>query len=205
MINHKTITDTVSKSQHCTRNWDISQTIPEKDIDVIIHALTQCPSKQNHAFYNIHLITNRQLINDIHTHTDVFVLPNGIRTTNSQTLANLLIVFEEAIPSERVVWRNNTFSDDAEFEMTRDKYLAIGVAAGYANFISHLLGYDTGYCAGFRGDKVKQALNLKNNVQLMLGVGFRDLQKEDMRMHHEHSDQIFPAKPKEPIIVTKIT
>ena len=41
----------VHKSQHCQRNWDLSRSIPEEDLQVIETAITACPSKQNYIFY----------------------------------------------------------------------------------------------------------------------------------------------------------
>ena len=47
----------VIRSQHCQRNFDLEKEIPEKDLKTLVHASTQCPSKQNISFYNLHFIT----------------------------------------------------------------------------------------------------------------------------------------------------
>ena len=64
----------VIRSQHCQRNFDLEQNIPEADIETLIHAATNCPSKQNMAFYKLHVVTDRSLIEQVHalatgTHT----------------------------------------------------------------------------------------------------------------------------------------
>lgn len=52
----------VIRSQHCQRNWNLDKVIPEEDIDLLVHAVTQCPSKQNISFYKVHFITDRNVI-----------------------------------------------------------------------------------------------------------------------------------------------
>ena len=56
----------VIKSQHCQRNWDLSKSMPKEDLDVLVFAATNCPSKQNVSFYKVHVITNRDVIEKIH-------------------------------------------------------------------------------------------------------------------------------------------
>jgi len=36
----------VIRSQHCQRNFDLDQSIPEADIDTLVHAATNCPSSK---------------------------------------------------------------------------------------------------------------------------------------------------------------
>ena len=49
----------VIRSQHVQRNWDLSQEMSQDDIDLLVHAATNCPSKQNIAFYKLHVLTDR--------------------------------------------------------------------------------------------------------------------------------------------------
>ena len=44
------IKKSIHKSQHCNRNWDLSKSIPQEDIDLITESATQCPVKQNLNF-----------------------------------------------------------------------------------------------------------------------------------------------------------
>jgi nitroreductase len=109
LISHETLKKSITKSQHCQRNWDLTKQIPEQDLELLIHAATQCPSKQNMVFYGVHFITNREIIEKIHSYTDGFLIttPNSKKTitTNTQTLANLLIVFEDINITEHL--KNN--------------------------------------------------------------------------------------------------
>ena len=56
---------------------------------------TNCPSKQNFKFYNLHVVTNRDIIEKVHSMTEGLRNLEGEMSTNSQTLANLLIIFED--------------------------------------------------------------------------------------------------------------
>ena len=98
--NHDTIKKAIIRSQHCQRNWDLSKEISEVDLNLFMTAITQCPSKQNVAHYKVHAITNRDIIEQIHDHTRGFTtsyIPYSAET-NSQVLANLLVVFEKNPP-----------------------------------------------------------------------------------------------------------
>ena len=53
---HKMIEKAVHKSQHCQRNWDLTKEVPERDLQVMETAVTQCPSKQNYAYYKPYII-----------------------------------------------------------------------------------------------------------------------------------------------------
>ena len=97
-MDNSVITKAIIKSQHCQRNWDLEKEIPDEDLQLLTTAGTQCPSKQNIAFYKLHFISNRDVIEKVHSHTSGFVVrynPTVEYTTNPQTLANLLVVFEE--------------------------------------------------------------------------------------------------------------
>jgi len=60
---------TITKSQHCQRNWDLTKSIPIEDIKTMKTAVTQCSSKQNRVFYKCKFITNRDLIESIYKET----------------------------------------------------------------------------------------------------------------------------------------
>jgi nitroreductase len=189
----------IHRSQHCQRNWDLTKEIPEEDMDLIITAATQCPSKQNIAHYKVHAITNRDLIEKIHQNTVGFQVIH----TNSQVLANLLLVLEH----NPVNTHNNLFSYNKDLSQSekansflRDAHMAVGVAAGYVNVISSIIGYSTGCCACFDNLAIKELLGLENDVLLMMGVGFKDPDL-NRRVHHENHDFTFPAIKKEEIAV----
>jgi hypothetical protein len=203
----------IHRSQHCQRNWDLSKEIPEEDMEVLVTAATQCPSKQNIAFYKAHFITNRSVIEELHSHTDGFTVKFVPRetTTNSQTLANLLIVFEENNFLPTLKGDIPRTEETLKYLVTgktstiwhRDRDMAIGVAAGYVNVVASIMGYSTGCCACFNDVAVQQVLNLENKPILMMGVGFKNLDL-NRRIHHADHSYMFPTKSKQPIPVSYI-
>lgn len=219
-MDHQTITKAIIRSQHCQRNWDLSREIPEDDLQLLITAGTQCPSKQNVAFYKLHFVTNRELIESVHENTMGFVVrhsPVAEYTTNPQTLANLLVVFEEYtdLTNTKDALRNgqtraligmntgeNIDRETASKTFERDRNVAIGVAAGYLNLTASLLGYATGCCQCFDVGKVQQILDLKSTPLLLMGIGYKDLNR-NRRLHHFTNYQ-FPTKAKQEISVNII-
>jgi len=199
---NKDIKNAVIRSQHCQRNWDLSKEIPQEDLDTILYSVTNCPSKQNHAFYKVHAVTNRTVIEEIHKNTEGFLLPTGEWTTNSQTLANLLLVFEEVDTSVAHKTKNKLYENKSENAKNRDVNMAVGIAAGYANLTSAILGYSTGCCACFDPEKIKDILKLDKSPILLMGIGFKDDTRN--RRYHQETNQLFPTKPKETIEVNII-
>ena len=49
-LTHNDIKKAVIRSQHCQRNFDLNRQVPQEDIDLIIHAATNCAAKQNISF-----------------------------------------------------------------------------------------------------------------------------------------------------------
>lgn len=197
----------VIKSQHCQRNFDLTKEVPQEDIDILVHAATNCPSKQNIAFYRLHVITDRQKIERLHelspgTHaadTNGLMIP----TTNSQVLANVLFVYEELellnlTENGHTKWET---ADEGDIEVfKRDRATAIGIASGYVNLTASILGYNTGCCQCFLKDEIKTYLGLENGPAMIQGIGFKDLSRN--RRLHEKTGLMFPTRKKEKIITT---
>ena len=214
-MDHVAIKKSIFKSQHCQRNWDLTQEMPEDDLDTLMIAATQCPSKQNIAFYKLHFVTNRDLNERIHGHTKGFVMKHGETrdkteyTTNAQVLANLLIVFEEYLDlskaqdagrNEQVIDLTNGTAKASDLKLIeKDRMMAIGVAAGYLNLTASLMGYATGCCTCFMPNEVQKEMNIKGRPLLLMGIGIAD--KTRNRRIHQIQDFIFPTKPKQPIPV----
>jgi len=216
---HSDLIKAIHRSQHCQRNWDLSRTIPAEDLEVLVTAATQCPSKQNLAFYKVHFITNRDVIEQIHAHTDGFITDgfdtqgSASRTvTNSQTLANLLVVFEKQPLAKEI--RNSETAHahgvatapahcSVDQNLVRDQQMAVGIAAGYLNITASLMGYSTGCCACFWNEPVQKILGAQNSVLLMMGIGFKDASR-NRRVHEKDSGFVFPTFDKQNIAVNFI-
>jgi nitroreductase len=206
---HNEISKAIVRSQHTQRNFDLTKNIPEEDMKIMMNAVTECPSKQNIAYYKVHFIEDRDLIEDIHSHTRGFVTKkheSGYET-NTQVLANLLVLFERHLPNDRLsddsVKRNDQtryFQEHGEWEdvVVRDMHTSVGIAAGYLNLTASLLGYRTGCCQCFDSDKVKEVALLEDAPLLLMGVGYHQ-KGINRRKHHIRDDFLFSAKKKMPI------
>jgi len=212
-MDHAQIQKAIIRSQHCQRNWDLTKEIPQEDLDLIVHSVTQCPSKQNIAFYKAHFITDRALIEQIHEFTrHPSRHPNYETETNSQILANLVIVFEknDYVPAlQSDIYRNEETQailqenvEDKHLEaLRRDTEMAVGIAAGYVNLTASMLDYGTGCCACFDGKAIQDLLGLESEPVLLMGVGFKNPNK-NRRVHHQLDDFVFSTKVKQEIPVT---
>jgi nitroreductase len=209
----------VIRSQHCQRNFDLTKTMPQEDIGVLVHAATNCPSKQNIAFYNLHVITDQKLISELHE-LSVGATAKDKETdeikvvTNTQVLANVVFVFEkktrkqmsklqdinEAKASHDLDWQFNLDETENQKMFVRDQSIAIGIAAGYLNIIASQMGYATGCCQCFDVEAVNELLNMKGQASLIMGIGFAD-KTRNRREHSEDPNLVFSIKPKEEIKV----
>jgi len=208
----------IHRSQHTQRNYDLSKKIPIEHVKAIITAATQCPSKQNVAFYDVFVVTNRGVINSIYETTTSIHDGSGTYKglSNPQVLANMLLVFTDkadGIAKNGSHFENTQASKGnnvEEFERItlQDKFTAIGIGSGYVNLTASLLGYETGCCSCVMNyEKVKELLGIEAMPQLMMGVGFK--QEGVNRREHPLKDsqvakeqgwsETFPTKKKEQI------
>jgi nitroreductase len=170
----------IHRSQHTQRNYDLSKKIPRTDLKTIVTSAAQCPSKQNTAFYDLHIIENQEVIKTI------FHLTSGKASdedeykslSNPQVLANVLLVFsiKDQIKSDshREVIKSTEDSEAARIVM-QDAHTAIGIAAGYVNLTASLLGYETGCCSCIMDySSLKEMLNIDGSPSLLMGVGFKN-------------------------------
>ena len=162
---HKFINKAVDRSQHCQRNFDLTRDIPKKDIDQMVHAVTQCPSKQNGAFYEMHFVTNRDMIEEVHEHTTGFTtnLEPYEAETNSQVLGNLLVIFAE---HDYI----GEMRKEAEHGLHRIKGGQLGDNKHYRSDAEAMLAK-----TGQLPDDVKQELERDKNVAIGIAAGYLNL------------------------------
>ena len=199
---NKFLERTIAKSQQCNRNWDLSKQIPDKDIKTMEQAVTQCSSKQNRVFYKVLYTQDRNKIEAIHNATDGFTYRlqkdkdgNYLTITNPQVLANTLFVFAKDRDDnmEARTDKENELGIEEERNSEdgkTDENRAIGIAAGYLTLTANLLGYESGCCQCFDGDKVKSILG--EDVFLFMGVGYGD-KTRPRKEHHMDPSITFPS------------
>ena len=149
-------------SQKCQRNYDLSREIPQEDLELFELALTQCPSKQNLCFYDAHMITDRDLIEQIHEHTaGVRANPKheDDRVTNPQMLGNLCIVF--TAPRQKPV----------EKQIVNPR---TGKEGNYRNLEQRIAAEmeDGGAYAGISKEESIRALRVDQQVALGIAAGY---------------------------------
>ena len=71
---HDEIKKAVEVTQRAQRNYDLSKTIPQKDIDTLIHAASNGPSKQNETHFNLRVYTDPTIIKKIHEATKMYTM-----------------------------------------------------------------------------------------------------------------------------------
>lgn len=176
----KFLKESIHESQKCQRNWDLDKEMPQEDIDLIIEAATNSPSKQNLNLFKLHVIQDRDIIEEIHSRTKGFGPIDGEMHTNSQVLAHVLLAF---CPSEEV---KDTFDPDSI--VSEDVNQAIGIAAGYVNLVTTQLGYASGCCKCF--DSLIDIFG--ETVTLLMGVGIPD-RTRNRQEHHLNPNFKFPT------------
>lgn len=216
-IENSDIKKAMIRSQHCQRNWDLSKTIPEDDLDLLKASVTQAPSLQNAAFYRVHWIEDRETIERVHsaTHGAPYKIVDGKKivdphpreedhlhemgdATQSQTLANVVVVFEEFYEPQEW-YKEKRILDKPRKE---DTLVALGIASGYLNLVASMLGYSTGCCQSFKHNELKEALNLENEPLLIMGVGIKN-EKVNRRVHQLDKEIIYPTCPRQSIPIVE--
>ena len=200
----KMLKETIHESQKCQRNWDLNAQISEEDKKLIVESATNCPSKQNLNYYNLHVIEDRKKIEEIHKNTKGFGpiysdydsekreenaydekrQEEGEMYTNSQVLGQMLLAFTK---NEDALLQRQKKDDWSE-----DRSMAIGIAAGYVNVVATQLGYATGCCKCMDSKAGKDVLG--ERPILLMGVGCAD-KTRDRREHHTENF-VFPTLKK---------
>jgi len=212
-LDRKKLKKAIIKSQHCQRNWDLTKKIPQNDLEILKDSVTQAPSLQNVAFYKIHFIQDRDIISKVHecTHGAPYKIVNDKKivdphakkedsehemgdATQSQTLANLVVLFEDYYQVEDYFERKRIDSVPKNF----DRDTALGIASGYLNLTANLLGYSTGCCTSIDHTKMKAKLQLEREPLLVMGVGYKQ-DGVNRRVHQIEKDIVYPTNPRQEV------
>ena len=204
----KDIIDAIESSQHCQRNWDLSKQIDPKHMNIFESVVKTVPSKQNIAYYKVHFISDRSVIEEIYKWT-MTETPNDLDEDfyNPQVLANLLVIYEDYWDiskddrGSRIKERNISNIEYNGYTIHVDRQQAIGISAGILAFTANYLGYKTGFCRCFKQKEVSEILKVENSLQLMIGIGFPKQNISHTIHHITNSDSLKPMiKSEIPII-----
>ena len=81
--------------------------------------------------------------------------------------------------------------------------MSTGISSGYLNLTASMLGYSTGCCLCFDEEKVRSILDVDEQVLLLMGIGFKNPNK-NRRVHALDDNKIFNSFKKEEISVNFI-
>ena len=213
MIENHILEQLVEQSAWCQRNWDLSKSIPERDIKTFKYIVKTCPSKQNRVFYKAVFIQDRDIIERIHSTSDSFTVSYNphVYISNPQILANLVIVFvsdrnynEKARTGVEydmgiVDGKDNTRNKIAK----QDEEKSVGIAIGYLTLAANILGYRTGvYNAQHRSHETKKILDIDHDIISMIGIGYHNHDK-NIRQHHYNDRITYPSFEKSIEVIDK--
>jgi len=188
----QSITKSILKSQRCQRNWDLTKQLSQDQLNLLITAATECPTKQNIPFYCVKIIQDREKIEAIYELTYGPAINKNEGKKNPQVLANTLIMFCEYDYESNTQPRNPETHEPIENRSEYSKMLlnadfnqAIGVASGYVNLVASMMGLQTGCCKCMDSEKVRNLLELDHTEtpRLLMGVGFADETKPRTEHH----------------------
>ena len=201
------IKQAVAVTNRAQRNYDLTKSIPQEDLDTLIYAAVNSPSKQNETHYSLHVYTDQSIIKQIYSHTkkftmirdkqdqeesfkvedDVFIQNDAKSVTNSQIYANALFVYVveqgDTRGSQHRAAKENPNSTAAKVYNEQVAY-SMGISVGELILSAGLLGYKTGICSALDTRPIRDILGIKQNPKLLVGVGFPNNQLD----RTQHSD-----------------
>lgn len=195
----KAAVDTVRR---CQRNWDLTNGIPEEHIQHWIYMATHSPSKQDEGYFNLYVLTDRELIDRMVKHTwghTIPVIPKVVRglARNPQMGASAYFLFASKDPSTvRTCKPNGEWGDPTYYGRTvQNKYTSIGLAMGMIALSAANMGYSTGFnkCHGQDNSPDhgiwRETLGLTEgeNIEFGLGIGHG----QEGRAHYETDETEF--------------
>ena len=203
----------VDSSQRAQRNYDLSKTIPENDLETLIYAAANSPSKQNETHYSLQIYTDQDIIKQVYDNTKKFMLKvpgpqqrvgvdqNGkywqdddLSVKNSQICANALFVYVEEEGAARggthITGKMHRDSTAMILYQEQINY-SIGISVGELILSANLLGYKTGICSAMDKEPIRQLLGISNGIKLLVGVGYPN-PDIDRRLHSETLNKDVP-------------
>ncbi len=214
MMNHNILKKAVDITQRAQRNYDLSKSIPQEDLDTLIYTAINSPSKQNETHFKLKVYTDPNLIRKIYDCTERFGLftretfdkmykdngnevvgNNKYEIKNSQILSNVVFVYcddeDNLRGGDQVIAARGNASEDTQKLFTRLKNFSIGISSGQLVLVAALLGYKTGYCSAFVIPELKAIT--KDDPRVIVGIGYEN-KNMDRRLHGELFNRDIPKQ-----------
>lgn len=205
--NLKRAIDTAQKAQ---RNYDLSKSLSNEDLEFLIYSAINSPSKQNETHYSLHVFTEERIIKEIYNETNKFTLSinesldvnkgeewlyENLSVKNSQVYANVLFVYVKDSGEARGATHLKGKKGDlfANKVLKEQINFSIGISVGELILTANLLGYRTGICTAMEEDNIKKIIGATNEPKILVGVGFENPQT-DRRLHYETLNKDVPKQ-----------
>ena len=206
------IKELIDSAQRAQRNYDLTKQIPEKDLETLIYAAKNSPSKQNETHYSLYVFTEKDKIEKLYRCTKYFTLSkeealdpdkgeqwlyDNLSVTNSQTWSNVLFVYTLADTEPRGATHlsalNNINVESTLTTLMEHKLLSIGISIGEVLLTAASLGYKTGCCSAFKEEEIQDIIMSDHKPVVMLGIGFPNPDME-RRFHPEVYNRDVPER-----------
>ncbi len=200
----ETILNSSKVIRRCQRNWDLSKSIPDEHINILAEVAKHSPSKQDEAYYDVLVITQRELIEELYKCSiGYWKALKKESWPNPQTRANIIFAWVIKTPN---TMRNYYQPDDPadtikdgyspgdkkhKDEISRtleNTYTAVGASMGVTAYVASLLGYSTGFNKNL--GKFSKIINLdtkKYYLKYTLGIGYPQ-QDKPHNIDHENRE-----------------
>lgn len=183
----------VNSARRCQRNWDLTKSVDPVHIEHWIYLAQHAPSKQDESYYDLYVITNSSLIQELLDHTwgFTFNLDPSLKdmkgvARNSQMGANVYFLFTIKEPT---IKREHLF-DKSYYSNMRDRNACIsaGIAGSLISYSANRLGYKTGFNTNHNYHAWVKILNIPKDKSMVFGIGIGHPQEHKDRNQTDETD-----------------
>ena len=200
------IKEAVDVSQRAQRNYDLSKTISDHDLETLVYAAVNSPSKQNETHFSLKVYTDPSIIRLVYSCTKKFAVYDRSEQEfkkifkeennqfwfdedrcvhNSQILANAIFIYLDDVGTarngEHMLAKKNV-GGVCDITYQEQKNFSLGISAGQLILSAALLGYKTGLCSAFSISKIQNIINTKERIKLIVGIGYENVGVD--RLYH---------------------
>jgi hypothetical protein len=175
----------VEKIKRCQRNWDQTFVIPKEHVDHFVYLATNSPTKQYEAYFNLYVLSNKELLEDLCNHTWGFTYNINDDTStaevpcclrNPQMNANIYFLWTTKNPNTiRNYERDGKEKNNIHPNRKDNALTSIGISMGIVAYSAASLGYSTGFNKnharpGYEG-YWNRKLNISDDEEITYGLG----------------------------------
>lgn len=138
----------VEGAQRCQRNWDLTKTIPQEHIDLLLKVATTSPTKQNKEWYQLVYTTDRNIIEKLYS---IAYEPRDSeyeQKLNTQVRAHMVMIWLHCNEKTDDLSRGGEDYGESINQNSREENVTFnaGISSGIVSLTANMLGYRTGFC-----------------------------------------------------------